>query len=30
MFVTKTALLVIDVQESVQHRPYRHNDDLPV
>ena len=30
MFVSKTALLVIDVQESFQHRPYWRNDDLPV
>ena len=29
MFVSKTALLVIDVLESFQHRPYWSNDDLP-
>jgi hypothetical protein len=29
MFVSKTALLVIDLQEFFQHRPYPSNDDLP-
>ena len=29
MSVFKTALPVIDVQESFQHRPYWSNDDLP-
>ena len=30
MFVSKTALPVIDVPESFQHHPYWSNDDLPV
>ena len=29
MFLFKTALPVVDVQESFQHRPYWSNDDLP-
>jgi nicotinamidase-related amidase len=29
MFDSRTALLVVDAQESFRHRPYWNNDDAP-